>query len=120
MIEVIPDMPDHVIGITAKGKVTSADYESVIIPLVDEKLKRHHRISLLYYIGNEFSGMDAEAMWEDTKVGFRHLIAWKNIAVVSDIDWIRWATKIFGVAMPGHVKVFSNHQLAEAREWVSQ
>jgi hypothetical protein len=26
MIKVICDMPDHVIGITAKGKVTGADY----------------------------------------------------------------------------------------------
>ncbi len=120
MIEVISDMPDHVIGITAKGKVTGADYESVIIPLIEEKLKKHHRISLLYYMGNEFSGMDAKAMWEDTKVGLRHLIAWKKIAVVSDIDWIGWAVKVFGVAMPGHVKLFANDQLAEAREWVSE
>ncbi len=31
MIEVIPDLPDHVLGVTAKGSVTGTDYESVII-----------------------------------------------------------------------------------------
>lgn len=120
MIEIISGLPDHVIGITAKGKVTGSDYESVIIPLVEEKLHKHSKINLLYHIGNEFTGMEAEAMWEDTKVGIRHLTEWKKIAVVSDINWIRWAIKIFGVAMPGQVKVFPNDQLAEAREWVSE
>jgi hypothetical protein len=120
MIEIISDLPDHVIGITAKGNVTGTDYESVIIPLVEEKLKKHPKVSLFYHIGHEFTGMDAEAMWEDTKVGLRHFKAWEKIAVVSDVDWIRWAMNIFGVAMPGQVRMFANDQLAEARKWVSE
>lgn len=120
MIEVIPDLPDHVIGIAAKGKVTGMDYESVIIPLVEKKLGTYSKISLLYHIGSEFTGMDAEAVWEDTKVGLRHIKAWEKIAVVSDVDWVRWAVNIFRLAMPGHVKVFENAQLGEARKWVSE
>lgn len=120
MIEVIPDLPDHVVGVTAKGKVTGADYESVIIPLVEEKLKKRSKINLLYHIGHEFTGMDAEAAWEDTKVGLRHFKSWEKIAVVTDVDWIRWAMNIFGVVMPGHVKIFANDQLAEGRKWVSE
>lgn len=119
MIEVIPDLPDHVIGIAAKGKVTAEDYKSVIIPLVEKKLETYPKISLLYHIGSDFAGMEAEAVWEDTKVGLHYLKAWEKIAVVSDIEWIRWAMDIFGIAMPGHVKVFANAQLAEARKWVS-
>lgn len=106
-------------GITAKGKVTGADYESVIIPLVEEKIKMHPKISLFYHIGHEFTGMDTEALWEDTKVGLRHFKSWEKIAVVTDVDWIRWAINIFGVAMHGRVKMFANDQLAEARKWVS-
>jgi hypothetical protein len=52
-------------------------------------------------------------------IGIWHLTVWERIAVVTDIDWVRLATKAFGFAMPGHVKVFANGQLAEAREWVS-
>lgn len=120
MIEVISGLPDHVIGIEAKGQVTRSDYETVIIPIVEEKLKRHEKINFLYYIGNEFSGMDTEAMWADAKVGLRHLIAWNKIALVTNVDWIRWAVKLFEVVMPGHVKVFANDQLPEARVWVSE
>jgi hypothetical protein len=35
MVEKIPDLPDNVLGFTAKGTVTASDYESVIIPAVD-------------------------------------------------------------------------------------
>jgi hypothetical protein len=120
MIDVISGLPDHVIGIEAKGKVTRSDYESVIIPLVGDKLRNHKKLNLLYHIGDDFSGMEAEAMWEDAKVGFRNLSAWNKIAVVSNVDWIRMAVKMFGIVMPGHVKVFANDQLPEARIWVSE
>jgi hypothetical protein len=118
MIEIMSDLPKHVIGFTAMGKVTGEDYTSVLIPAVEEKLKKLSKISLLYHLGKECAGFDIEAMW-DTKIGLKHLTTWQKIAVVTDIDWIRWATKAFGFAMPGHVKVFTNDQLAEAREWVS-
>ncbi len=118
MIEVISGLPDHVIGIEAKGKVTRSDYETVIIPLVEEKLKRHKKINFLYYIGDEFSGTDTEAMWADAKAGLRHINAWKKIALVTNVDWIRWAVKLLEVIMPGHVKVFANDQLPEARVWI--
>ncbi|MEN6508243.1 MAG: STAS/SEC14 domain-containing protein [Smithella sp.] len=120
MIEVISGLPDQVIGIEAKGKVTRSDYESVIIPLVEKKLRSYKKINFLYYIGDKFSGMEADAMWEDAKVGFSNLRAWNKIAVVSNVDWIRKAVKLFEFVIPGHVKVFANDQLSEALIWVSE
>ena len=40
MIEKIPDLPDSVLGFTAKGTVTEDDYESVIIPAVEAMFSR--------------------------------------------------------------------------------
>ena len=45
--------------------------------------------------------------------------AWERIAVVTDVDWIRTATKAFGFAMPGEVRVFSNAELGAARDWLT-
>jgi hypothetical protein len=118
MIEVMTDLPDYVIGLKAKGKVTGEDYESILMPAIEEKLKKHSKINLLYHLGEDCTGFEIEAMWDDTKIGIKHFTAWQKIAVVTDIEWIRWATKAFGFALPGHVKVFANKQLAEAREWV--
>lgn len=39
MIERIPNLPNNVLGFTAKGKVTSEDYVKVLIPAVEKMLK---------------------------------------------------------------------------------
>jgi hypothetical protein len=118
MIELIPNLPNNIVGFTAKGQVTAHDYESVIIPTVEAKLKENDKIRLLYYLGPDFVSVSAGAMWDDVKVGLKHITSWEKIAVVSDVDWIRNATKFFGFAMRGHVKLFSNSQLSEAIEWI--
>ena len=97
MIERIRDLPDNVVGFTAKGKVTASDYESVIIPAVEEEFSRHKKIRCLYHVGEEVSGFEAGAVWDDTKLGFKHLAGWEKVAVVSDIGWLRTAIKVFGL-----------------------
>ena len=118
MIELIPDLPDNVVGFTAKGEVTADDYESVIIPTVETKLKEYGKIRLLYHLGPDFTGFTTHAMWDDAKVGLHHITAWEKIALVSDVNWICGTAKCFGFVMPGHVKAFSNNQLSEAKEWI--
>ena len=120
MLERMKGLPENVLGIEAKGEVTGADYESVLIPAVHEMLARRKRIRFLYHLGEGFEGFDAKAVWDDAKVGLRHLSAWERVAVVTDVGWIRTAMKMFGFVMPGPVKVFSNGDLAAAREWVSE
>jgi hypothetical protein len=120
MLERIQGLPDNVLGFEAKGEVTGADYESVLIPAVVKMLTRQKSIRLLYHIGGEFTGFDAKAMWEDAKVGLQHLTAWERIAVVTDVGWLRTSVNAFGFVMPGHVKVFSNSDLEAARKWLCE
>ena len=120
MIEKIPDLPDNVLGFTAKETITADDYESVIIPAVEELFSRQKKVRFLYHLGEDFTGFEAAAMWDDTKLGLKHLPGWERMAIVSDIEWIRTAIKIFGLAMPGHVRVFHNNELAEATRWISE
>jgi hypothetical protein len=118
MIEIISDLPDNVVAFTAKGKVTAEDYEKIIIPAIEEKLKKHQKINLLYHLGEGCTGFEVEAMWDDTKIGVKHCKSWDKIAVVTNINWIRWASRFFSFTMPGHMKVFTNDQLDQARQWV--
>lgn len=39
MIEITPGMPDNIRAITAHGMVTARDYDTVLLPTVDEALK---------------------------------------------------------------------------------
>jgi hypothetical protein len=120
MIERMSDLPDHVVGFTAVGEITGEDYEKVLIPAVEDGLKRHSHLNLLYHLGPDFTGFTAKALWNDTKVGLQHITAWKQVAVVTDIDWIASMAKAFGFVMPCHVRVFDNDELAEAVAWVSR
>ena len=119
MVEKIPDLPDNVLGFTAKGKVTANDYEAVIIPAVEALFSRQSKVRFLYHLGEDFTGFEAAAVWDDMKLGLRHLAGWERVALVSDIEWIRVAVKVFGLAIPGEVRVFSNREFAEAIRWVS-
>jgi hypothetical protein len=120
MVEKIPDLPEYVLGFTAKGTVTANDYESVIIPAVEAMFSRQGRVRFLYHLGQDFSGIEAAAAWDDALLGLKRLRGWEKIAVISDADWIRWAVKIFGLAIPGQVRVFYNRDLDEAKRWISE
>ena len=119
MVEQIPDLPDHVLGFTGKETATADDYESVIVAAVEALFTRQSKVRFLYHLGEEFSGFEAAAMWDDTKLGLKHLAGWEKIALVSDVEWLRAAVKIFGLAIPGHVRVFHNRELAQATRSVT-
>jgi len=53
-------------------------------------------------------------------LGVARLQAWEKVAVVTDVDWIANATRLFGFTMPRPVKVFSNKKIAEAALWVAE
>jgi hypothetical protein len=120
MIEQISDLPRNVLGFTAKGTVTADDYESVMIPAVEKLIAREGKARFLYHLGEDFSGFEAAAMWDDAKLGMSHLTEWERMALVSDVEWIRGAVKIFSFAIPGQLRVFHNDELAEAKQWVAE
>ncbi len=120
MVEKIPGLPDNVLGFAAQGTVTAHDYTSIIIPAVEGLFSRREKVRFLYHLGEAVTGFEAAALWDDTKLGLRHLSGWERLAIVSDIEWVRIAIRIFGLAMPGHVRVFHNSELAEATRWISE
>lgn len=120
MLEKIPGLPDNAIGFTAKGTVTADDYESTIIPAVEALFARHDKVRFLYHLGEAFTGFEWAAAWDDTRLGLRHLAGWERMAVVTDVDWIGGAIRFFGLAMPGHVRVFHNSEFEDARRWICE
>ena len=120
MIELMKGLPENVIGMTAKGQVSGDDYEQVVIPAVEDALKTHDKIRVLYHLGPDFEGYDAAALWDDAKVGMEHLTHFDKIAIITDAGWITNMVKAFGFLMPCKVKLFGNHQLAQARVWIAE
>lgn len=119
MIEITSGVPGNLVVAVAHGKVTGEDYEKVLVPAIEARLKLHNKIRVLYQIASDFDGYTAEAVWDDAKLGFGHWTAFEKFAVVADVQWITNSVKLFRFIMPCPVKVFSNSELAEARAWVA-
>jgi hypothetical protein len=119
MMTLLTHLPDHVVGFSASGQVDAQDYETVLMPAIDAVLQRHQQVRLLYQLTAQFTGFTAGAMWDDAKLGLANWNAWERIAVVTDLDWVAHATRMFAFMMPGRVKIFSNAQRADAEKWVA-
>lgn len=118
MIEHLTGFPDNVLGFVCKGHVTREDYETVLVPTVTEALKNHDKLRLYYETAADFTSIDPGAMWTDFKTGIEHLTRWERIAVVTDVDWIKYTMQFFSFMMPGSTKVFPLSQADEARTWI--
>ena len=119
MIEKLNGFPENVIAAACKGHVTRQDYETVLVPLVEEKLKAHDKVRLYYEIGPDFDEIDPGAVLEDIKVGMGNLSRWERIAVVTDVDWIRIAMKAFSFLIPAEMRFFPMTDAEKARDWIS-
>ncbi len=119
MMTLLPNLPDHIVGVSASGQIGAKDYETVLAPAIDAALQKHKRIRVLYLLNKDFEGFTAGAMWDDAKLGLAHLQAWERIAVVTDVHWVANAARMFAFLLPGLVKVFSNEQQSDATEWIA-
>ncbi len=95
MLKLIPGLPGSVIGIEAVGKVEADDHRQVLDPAAADQMKAHHKVRLLYVLGEQYEGYTAAAMWEDTKLGFHDISAWERIAVVTDHRALGDTVKVF-------------------------
>jgi hypothetical protein len=117
MIKELSDLPPGVVGFEAAGTLSAEDYRDVVLPAL-QRAYASDEFRFVIVIP-EFHGMTGGALWQDLKVGVEHLHAWKRIALVTDIDWVRHATALFGWITPGEVEVFPLAQRDEAIAWVA-
>ena len=119
MLKIIEDLPENVLGVCAEGKITGKDYENILIPLLDKKLTEHKKIRMLYDLGNNFTGFDFSAMFDDAKMGMKHSAAWDKIALISDHEMINTIAKFFGYLFSCELKIFKNAEMGKAKKWIS-
>ena len=59
----------------------------------------------------------------DAKLGFdlgvRHHGAWVRSAIVTDLDWMARATRLFAWIIPGEARIFETAALEPSTQWVA-
>jgi SpoIIAA-like len=122
MIERLSDMPDGTLGFRARGEIEREDYDEVLAPDLRRALEAGGGLRTLYVI-EDLEEIEPSALWADSKLGFdvglRHRDAWVRSAIVTDIDWIARATKMFLWMIPGEARVFPLAELAQAKAWIA-
>ncbi|MBW4048828.1 MAG: STAS/SEC14 domain-containing protein [Proteobacteria bacterium] len=118
MIELLKDLPGNVVGAIARGRITKADYDNVLIPDVEAAMGRHEKVRFYYELGADFSGVDVGAAWADFIVGTKYWSRWERVAVVTDIPLITIAVNAWRFVMPAPLRVFATDQVDEARAWI--
>ncbi len=115
MIELIRELPDNVVGIVARGRVTNEECDTVLRPAMERSLKRHRKIRLYYEVGSRFPG----AGWGDLDVAIDHLPQWERIAVVTDTGWVRHTVNALRFLLASEVRVFTTLEAEEGRAWIA-
>jgi hypothetical protein len=118
MLQLLQPTTDNVVSITASGTVTAEDYESVLIPAIEETLKAHDKVRVLFQFEPN-TGFMAGAVWDDTKFGLSRYFAFEKFALVSDTEWINNTVRVLGFMMPCPVQRFAIADLDAARAWVN-
>ena len=119
MIEVV-ESKAKVLWLRASGKLTGQDYEEVLIPRLEEAIRDHGKVRLLFHLDQDFQGWELGAMWDDAKFGLQHRRDFDKIAVVGGPRWVDAVVKIFVPLMEGEVRTMLPEQLAEAWEWIQE
>ena len=115
MIEIIEGLPDNVVGLVVKGRVTKVDCDDVLIPAIEKAREWHHKLRLYYEIRSRYPG----AGWEEIGLGVQQGPAWERVAIVSDVAWIRHTVQAVRLLIPSDIRVFSTTQIPEGLAWIT-
>jgi hypothetical protein len=121
MIEVLPDMPEGVIGIRVSGRLRGDELREVK-PAIEELLKTGE-IRIVEVIASDYAGFGPGGLVEDLKLGLGtvlpHHSAFKRIAIVSDKEWVAHTLHALAWMVPGELAVFGLDELERAKEWAA-
>lgn len=116
---VIDGLPVDVLGIEASGKVTHNEYRDVLIPRAEAMIAKGP-IKLMYVIGDDVTGFELEALWDDGVFGATHRRDVSRVAFVTDHAWLRGAASVFAPLFPAEIRLYKIADLPAARAWIAQ
>jgi hypothetical protein len=121
MIERMDEMPAGTVGLRASGKLSKDDYTAVLEPVLREAVDSGEL--RLVFVLTDFEGLGQGAWIEDVKTGLRvwarEHSAWKRFALVTDVEWVAKAMRMFTWLTPGEVLIRDLDGLDEAKRWVA-
>ena len=121
MVEPLDDVPPGVLGFRVKGDIEREDYDNVLSPALEAGVAAGNLRTL--YLIEDIDDIEPAALWADAKLGWNVVLqnrdAWTRSAIVTDIQWMARAAKMFLWMIPGEARVFPVAELDQAKAWVA-
>ncbi|MFB9865557.1 STAS/SEC14 domain-containing protein [Rufibacter immobilis] len=119
MVEAIKTGKADLVAFKLSGSLDKTDYDTVLIPAMEEKISRFGKINLFWEMA-DMGGWKPSGLWEDVKFDLKHQDDFKRIAIVGDKSWEDWMTQLMKPFTSAEIKYFDVRQREDAMEWVSQ
>jgi len=117
MIAKLQNIPENVAAFEASGIVTQSDFENVVFPTVEEKVKLFDELNYLLYLNTGIEDFTFKAWLQDLLLGIKNLTKWNRCAIITDNNTVQNFTDIFSVLMPGEFRAFPKSKLENAVSW---
>ena len=115
MFTITESSAGNYVEVQLSGKLTKEAYDA-FIPELESLIAEHGKIRLLVEM-KDFHGWDLEAVWEDTKFGYKHYSDIERIAIVGETTWEKWMTGFCKPFTRAKIKYFESSELEAARAW---
>ncbi|MCE9687469.1 STAS/SEC14 domain-containing protein [Shewanella sp. AS16] len=120
MLELKTGFEHDTVAVRASGVISAQDYEAVLLPAIEAKLRDHASIRLWYEFSEQFEGISVGALWDDAVLGLFHLNDFSRIAIVADDPLMRTMAKTLASMIPCSVRVFGLAERVDAKLWFEQ
>ncbi len=117
MISYTTSADNPVLGFHISGKLTAKDYEDVLMPAIDKRVKSQGKVRVLIKWDHDFKGWEAKAMLDDARLGFAHWNDFEKVALVGAPKWLDFFSRLFDAISKGEVKAFDEDDYDEALAW---
>jgi len=117
MISEIPLNESHIFAFKVTGKLEADDYK-IFRPKLEQIFEENGRPLYLLIKLEDFRGWNAQAAWEDMKIGFQHNDDILRIAIVGETLWEKILSGFSDLFTKVEVKYFDNEALA--LDWLKE
>ena len=119
MLQIMKDLPQHVVGVRAVGNVNKDDYDQTLVPAIEKVAKEYGEINFLMLLETDIGNFTYGAWKQDAKLSLKHFAKWNKIAIVTDQKVIEKISQIFNFVSPAQAKGFPVSDVELAKAWVA-
>lgn len=118
MIDLLPNLSDHVVAARITGDISADEFDAVIRPALATVLERYDKANVVLVLTGAEGTASARGLVAAGKLSLADLRQFHRLALVSDLEWVARATGMLRFIAPCSIRRFGESDWEEALQWV--